>query len=54
MNVLGAIVTFIAGVMVAGWLSNLTDRAMRNADKIDSVFHSRPSKVVRVAVLASR
>ena len=52
MNVLGAIVTFIAGFMVAGWLSNLTDRAMRKADKIDSVFHPVPGKVVRVAVPA--
>lgn len=52
MNVLGAIVTFIAGFMVAGWLSNLTDRAIRKADKIDSVFHQVPGKVVRVAVPA--
>ena len=52
MNVLCAIVTFIAGFMVAGWLSNLTDRAMRKADKIDSVFQLLPGKVVRVAVSA--
>ena len=50
MNVLCAIVTFIAGFMVAGWLSNLTDRAIRKADKIDSVFQLLPGKVVRVAV----
>lgn len=52
MNVLGAIVTLIAGFVVAGWLSSLTNRAMRKADKIDSVFHPLPGKVVRVAVMA--
>ena len=38
--------------MVTGWLSNLTDRAMRKDDKIDSVFHPLPGKAVRVAVPA--
>ena len=52
MDDLGAIVTFIAGFTIAGLLSNLTDRAMRKADKIDSVFHPVPGKAVRVAVPA--
>ncbi len=51
-NALGAIVTLIAGVAVAGWLSGLTNRAMRKTDKIDAVFHLLPGKVVRVAVIA--
>ena len=50
-NVLGAIVTLIAGYLVAGWLSRLTDRAMRKSGKIDPVFHNLPGKIVRVAIL---
>ncbi len=50
-NVLGAIITLIAGYIVAGWLSRLTDRAMRKAQKFDPVFHYLPGKIVRVAVL---
>lgn len=50
-NVLGAIVTLIAGYVAAGWLSRLTDRAMRKADKIDPIFHPLPGKIVRIAVL---
>ncbi|MCB2005576.1 MAG: hypothetical protein KDH93_11220, partial [Rhodoferax sp.] len=38
MNVLGAIVTLVVGFAAAGWLSRLTNRAMRKADKIDPVF----------------
>ncbi len=51
MNVLGAILTLIAGVVIAGWLSGLTDRAMRKATTIDVVLHPLPGKIVRIAVL---
>ncbi len=51
MNVLGAIVTLIAGYLLAGWLSRLTTRAVRKVEKIDPVFHLLPGKIVRVAVL---
>lgn len=50
-NVLGAIVTLVAGYLVAGWLSRLTDRAVRKVEKIDPVFHELPGKIVRIAVL---
>jgi small conductance mechanosensitive channel len=51
MNVLGAILTLIAGFVIAGWLSGLTDRAMRRAKTIDAVLHPLPGKIVRIAVL---
>ena len=51
MNVLGAIVTLVVGFAAAGWLSRLTNRAMRKADKIDPVFQPLPGKVVRIAVI---
>lgn len=51
MNVLGAIVTLVAGYLIAGWLSRLINAAMRKAVKIDPVFHYLPGKTVRVAVL---
>ena len=51
MNVLGAIVTLVGGFAAAGWLSRLTNRAMRKADKIDPVFQPLPGKVVRIAVI---
>jgi small conductance mechanosensitive channel len=51
MNILGALVTLIAGFVLAGWLSRLTDRAMRKSNKIDAVFHALPGKVVRIAVI---
>lgn len=51
MNVLGAIITLVAGFIVAGWLARLTDRAMRRSDRIDAVFQPLPGKVVRIAVL---
>lgn len=51
MNVIGAIVTLVAGFVVARWLSRLIDRAVRRADKIDPVFHHLPGKVVRVGVM---
>lgn len=50
-NVLGAIVTLVAGYLVAGWLSRLTDRAVRKVERIDPVFHALPGKIVRIAVL---
>ena len=51
MNVLGAIVTLIVGFAAASWLSRMTTRAMRKADRIDPVFQPLPGKVVRIAVL---
>ncbi|MEO8543566.1 MAG: mechanosensitive ion channel domain-containing protein [Burkholderiaceae bacterium] len=51
MNVLGAIVTLIVGFAAAGWLSRMTTRTMRRADKIDPVFQPLPGKIVRVAVM---
>ncbi len=50
-NVLGAIITLIIGYLVAGWLSRLTDQAMRKTERIDPVFHQLPGKIVRIAVL---
>lgn len=51
MNVLGAIVTLIVGFAAAGWLSRMTTRAMRKADKIDVEFQPLPGKIVRVGVI---
>jgi len=51
MNVLGALITLIVGFAAAGWLSRITTRAMRRADKIDPVFQPLPGKIVRVAVM---
>ncbi len=51
MNVLGAIITLIVGFAAAGWLSRMTNRAMRKADKIDPVFKPLPGKIVRIAVI---
>lgn len=50
-NLLGAILILIAGYLVAGWLSGLTDKAMRKAGKIDPIFHPLPGKIVRVGIL---
>lgn len=52
MNALGAVITLIVGFVLAGWLSRLTNRAMRKAEKIDPVFHPLPGKIVRIAVIA--
>ena len=51
MNVLGAILTLIAGFIAAGWLSRVTNRAMRKSDRIDPVFQPLPGKIVRIAVI---
>ncbi len=51
LNLIGAVVTLIAGYLIAGWLSRLIDRAIRKSDKIDPVFHQLPGKIVRVAIL---
>jgi small conductance mechanosensitive channel len=51
LNVIGAVVTLIAGYLVAGWVSRLIDGAMRKAGRIDPVFHQLPGKMARVAVL---
>jgi small conductance mechanosensitive channel len=50
-NLVGALITLVVGYIVAGWLSRLTDRAVRKSDKIDPVFHHLPGRLVRVAVL---
>ena len=51
MNVVGAIITLIVGYVMAGWLSKLVGRAVRQSDKIDPVFYELPGKIVRVGVL---
>jgi small conductance mechanosensitive channel len=51
MNVLGAIVTLIAGFIAAGSLVGLVNRAMRGSDKIDAVFQPLPGKIVRIAIM---
>jgi small conductance mechanosensitive channel len=51
MNVLGAIVTLIAGFVAAGWLSRMTTRAMIRSGKIDPVFQPIPGKIVRIAII---
>jgi small conductance mechanosensitive channel len=51
MNVLGAIVTLVAGFIVAGWLQRVVTKAMRKADKIDPIFQPLPGRVVRIAVM---
>ena len=51
MNVVGAIITLIVGYVMAGWLSRLVGRAVRQSDKVDPVFYELPGKVVRVGVL---
>ncbi|MDP1533689.1 MAG: hypothetical protein Q8N44_03910 [Rubrivivax sp.] len=38
MNALGAIITLVVGFAAAGWLARLTDRAMRQSQRIDAVF----------------
>ncbi len=50
-NVLAAIITLIAGYLVAGWLAGLTDKAVRKTDKVDPIFHPLPGKIVRIAIL---
>lgn len=50
-NVLAAIVTLIAGIVVAGWLARLTDRAVRKSEKIDPVFYFLPGKIVHIFVI---
>lgn len=52
MNVLGAIITLIVGVVAAGWLGRLTTRWMRRFDRIDAVFLPLPGKIVRISVIA--
>lgn len=51
MNVLGAIVTLAFGLLMAGWMARLTNRAMRKVDKIDAVFQPLPGKIVRVVII---
>jgi small conductance mechanosensitive channel len=50
-NVIGAIVTLVAGYLLAGWISRLIDGAMRKTGRIDPVFYQLPGKIVRIAVL---
>jgi small conductance mechanosensitive channel len=51
MNLLGAIVTLVAGWITAGWLARMTDRAMRKTGRVDVAFQPLPGKAVRIAVL---
>ena len=51
MNVLGALVTLVGGLLLAGWLARLTNRAMNRTDRLDPVFRPLPGKVVRVTVI---
>ncbi len=51
-NVLGAVVTLVAGYVVAGWLSRLTDRAVLKIETIDPIFHFLPGRLVRLATLS--
>lgn len=51
MNVLGAIITLVVGFAAAGWLSRMTDRAMRSSDRIDAVFKPLPGRIVRIVVI---
>ena len=52
MNVVGAILTLIAGFALSGWLARLVTRSMRRVTSIDPVFHPLPGRAVRVLVLA--
>jgi small conductance mechanosensitive channel len=52
LNILGAIITLIAGYLLAGWATRLTTHWMSKAEHIDKVFHTLPGRVVRVAILA--
>lgn len=52
LNVVVALITLIAGYVIAGWLSKIVSRTVRGIGKIDPVFHSIPGKVVRIGVLA--
>ena len=51
MNVVGAILTLIAGFALSGWLARLVTRSMRRVTSIDPVFHPLPGRAVRVLVL---
>ncbi|HUS84429.1 MAG TPA: mechanosensitive ion channel domain-containing protein [Anaerolineales bacterium] len=51
LNLLGAMITLIAGYVIAGWLSRMTDRAIQKSEKIDRVFRPLIGKIVRIAVL---
>lgn len=51
MNVLGAIVTLVAGFLVAGWMAKVTHRAMQRTDKVDAAFKPLPGKIVRVVII---
>ena len=51
MNILGAIVTLIAGYLLAGWLSRAITRLVHKSDRIDPAFYPLPGRIVRVVVL---
>lgn len=51
LNVLGAIVTLIAGYLIAGWLARATNHAFGKVERLDPVFRGLPGKIVRIAVL---
>lgn len=51
MNVVGALLTLVAGYIVAGWVRRLINGAMRRTGKVDPLFLYLPGKIARVAVL---
>ena len=51
MNILGALVTLIAGYLLAGWLSRQVTRAVHKSDRIDPAFYPLPGRIVRLVVL---
>lgn len=51
MNVLGAILTLIAGFVAAGWLGRMANRAAARSERLDPVFKPLPGKLVRGAVI---
>ena len=51
MNAIGALLTLIIGFLLAGWMSRLVNRAMRNSSAIDAVFKPLPGRIVRVAII---
>ena len=51
MNVLGGIVTLVVGLLFAGWMARLTNKAMQRTERIDPVFRPLPGKIVRIAII---
>jgi small conductance mechanosensitive channel len=51
LNVMGALLTLVAGYLAAGWVRQLINGAMRRTGKVDPLFLYLPGKIARVAVL---